>query len=112
MPPDINPAPASQASLTEGYSIEQANWRDMNALRHLEHACFPKDAWPLWDLIGVLAFSNVIRLKAVADGELVGFIAGDIRPDQGLAWIATIAVLPEYRRRGIGSSLLRSCEGQ
>lgn len=43
---------------------------------------------------------------------MVGFIAGDIRPSQHLAWIATIGVLPEYRGRGIARMLLGACEVQ
>ena len=45
--------------------IEPATWRDLNALRHLEKVCFPLDAWPLWDLVGVLTLPNVVRLKAM-----------------------------------------------
>jgi len=90
--------------------IEPATWRDLNALRHLEKVCFPKDAWPLWDLIGVLTLPNVVRMKAVAEGSMIGFIAGDVRTAQRMAWIATIGVLTEYRRRGIGKALLLACE--
>jgi ribosomal-protein-alanine N-acetyltransferase len=90
--------------------IEAASWRDLNPVRQLEAVCFPKDAWPLWDIIGVLTLPNVVRIKAADDGRLVGFIAGDLRQAQNLAWIATIGVLPEYRGQGIGSALLRACE--
>jgi ribosomal protein S18 acetylase RimI-like enzyme len=93
-------------------AIEAASWRDLSGLRHLESACFPKDAWPLLDLVGVLTLPAIIRLKAVVDNQLVGFIAGDVRSRQRMAWIATIGVLPEYRGQGIARSLLQACESQ
>jgi ribosomal protein S18 acetylase RimI-like enzyme len=92
--------------------IIPANLLDLNALRHVEKICFPKDAWPLLDLIAVLTFPGVIRLKAVEDGQMVGFIAGDPRPSEGFSWIATVGVLPEYRGKGYGRALLEACEAQ
>jgi len=96
----------------DGYAIEPATLRDLGTLRTVERICFPKDAWPLMDLVGVLTFPGVVRLKAVKANQMVGFVAGDIRRSEGLAWIATIAVLPEYRGQGIGAALLRACEAQ
>src|SRR3990172_2596319 len=93
-------------------SIEPATWRDLNAVRHIEQVCFPQDAWPLWDVIGVLALPNVLRLKALVGGEMAGFVAADIRWGKKEAWIATIGVLPAYRGRGIGAALLHACEQQ
>jgi ribosomal protein S18 acetylase RimI-like enzyme len=90
--------------------ILPANLRDLSQLRHVEQACFPQDAWPLLDLMAVLTFPEVVRLKAVADGRMVGFIAGDPRRSEGMAWIATLGVLPEYRRQGIARLLLLECE--
>ena len=92
--------------------IQVAGLRDLGALRRLENVCFEKDAWSILDLVAVLTWPDVIRLKAVADHEMIGFIAGDPRPSQGVGWIATIAVDPRYRRRGIGQALLRACEAQ
>jgi ribosomal-protein-alanine N-acetyltransferase len=92
--------------------IIPATIRDLNALRKLENACFEKDAWPLFDLIAVLTFPDVVRLKVAEDGRMIGFVAGDPRPSQGFSWIATIGVLPEYRRQGIGRDLLHACEAQ
>lgn len=91
-------------------AIEPASLRDLGPLREIERVCFPKDAWPLLDLIGVLAYPGVVRLKAVKDGQMVGFIAGDVRRSEGVAWIATVAVLPEQRGQGIGATLLEACE--
>jgi ribosomal-protein-alanine N-acetyltransferase len=92
--------------------ILPATFLDLNALVKLERTCFGADAWPLLDLIAVLTLANVVRLKAVEDGAMVGFAAGDPRPDEGFSWIATIGVTPQRRRRGIGRELLRACEAR
>lgn len=92
------------------FEILPATWRDLGELRRLERACFPVDAWPLLDLIGVLSFQNVVRLKAVIDGPMVGFVAGERRASEGIAWIATIGVLPTYQGKGIAAALLDACE--
>ena len=92
--------------------IVSASIRDLNALRSLERICFEKDAWSLFDLIAVLTYADVIRLKAVEDGNMIGFVAGDPRPSQGFSWIATIGVLPAYQRKGIGRALLHACEAK
>lgn len=92
--------------------IQNASLRDLGALRRLEQACFQKDAWPLLDLMAVLTWPDVIKLKAVEDGEMVGFVACDPRPSERTGWIATIGVDPRYQRRGIARALLRACENQ
>lgn len=93
-----------------GISINTASWRDLKALYDLERICFQLDAWPMLDILGVLTIPQVIRYKAEVKDDLVGFIAVDLRRSQQTAWIATLAVLPEYRKSGIGSTLLRTCE--
>ncbi len=90
--------------------IQTAGLLDLNALRKLERACFEKDAWSLLDLVAVLTWPEVIRLKVVEDAEMIGFAACDPRPSQSVAWIATLAVDPRWQRRGIGRMLLRACE--
>ena len=92
--------------------ILSANWRDLNPVRQLEQVCFPRDAWPLFDIVGVLTLPNVIRLKAVCGHEMVGFVAADLRQRERLAWIATIGVLPSFRRRGVGWNLMEACEAR
>ena len=92
------------------YTITEASILDLNSLHKLEKICFPQDAWPILDLIAVLTFPNVIRLKATVDGQMVGFIAGDPHQGEGIGWIATVGVLPEFRRNGIGKGLIAECE--
>ena len=93
-----------------GITIEPATWRDLKDLFQLEKDCFQLDAWPLLDILGVLTIPQVIRLKAVDQEKMVGFIAVDLRRSQQTAWIATLAVDPDYRKSGVGSTLLRISE--
>jgi len=41
---------------------------------------------------------------------MIGFVAGDPHPNDGWGWVATIAVDPNFRRRGVGTALLHACE--
>ncbi|MFQ5616039.1 MAG: GNAT family N-acetyltransferase [Anaerolineales bacterium] len=95
---------------TSAISIQPATWRDMGAFRQMEKLCFPMDAWSVLDIAAALTFPNTVRLKAVKDEAPVGFIVGDRRPSQNMAWIATLGVHPGHRRRGVGSALLYECE--
>lgn len=97
-------------SATSIYNIQTASWRDLFALSALEKICFSQDAWPLLELIGVLAIPGVVRLRAVVADEMVGFIAGDPRRHEKTGWILTLGVLPDWRRKGIAQALLRRCE--
>ena len=92
--------------------IQTASLLDLNSLWRLEKSAFAKDAWPLVDLIAVLTWPDYIRLKMVEEGEMIGFVSGDPRPSQSVAWISTIAVDPRWQRRGVGRLLLRACEEQ
>lgn len=76
----------------------------------LEKICFSRDAWPWIDCLAALTFPEIVRLKAVFEDRLIGFVIGDRRRREGLGWIATIGVHPDFRRQGIGRRLLSTCE--
>jgi len=100
----INPA-------CQSWSIKTADWRDFTQLNHLEKTCFKaEDFWPFWDLIGILTLTGMVRLKAVVGERMVGFIGGEKEPGRKLGWVTTLAVQPDYRRRGIAIALLKECE--
>ncbi len=99
-----------QSNSTRAFQIVRASWQDLNELRKLESICFGDDSWPLWDLIAVLTLPKIVRLKAQLGETMAGFIAGDPHPREKLGWIATLGVLPAYRRMGIAESLLAQCE--
>lgn len=92
--------------------VQPATWRDLRPLLELEKICFGRDAWPLLDTLAALTFPKTVRLKAIVDERVVGFIIGDRRRGNSLGWIASLGVHPDYRRRGIARSLLAACEGE
>lgn len=94
------------------FTIEEATFKDLGPLRQVEKECFGKDAWPLLDLIGVLVFPGIIRLKAVAGEEMAGFISGDGSRSGRVSWITTIGVRTKFRQQGIGRMLLTACEAR
>lgn len=54
-------------------------------------------------------------LVAVVDGQVVGTVAlkeKELVPFAGAPWLAGLFVLPHFRRRGIGASLLRAAENK
>lgn len=93
-------------------SIQEASWRDLGPVRQLEKLCFPLDSWPLLDILGVLTLPNVIRLKAIDNTEIIGFVAAETRRSQNIAWVATICVHPERRGQKIGENLMQECEAR
>jgi ribosomal-protein-alanine N-acetyltransferase len=95
---------------TQSIQIVRSTLRDIRAIRALEKECFGRDAWGYGELLFVFAALGAVRLKAVDADRLIGFICGDPRPADGFAWISTIGVHPDYRRRGIGARLLAECE--
>jgi ribosomal-protein-alanine N-acetyltransferase len=101
---------AAEVEFQARVAIAPANWRDWGAVMALEKLCFGRDAWSALDVAAALTLPDTVRLKAVIDDELIGLVVGDIRRRDQVGWIATIAVHPTHRRRGLGRRLLRACE--
>jgi len=91
-------------------TVSAATWRDWRSMMALEKLCFGRDAWSALDVAAALTFPDTVRLKAEFEDELIGVVVGDIRSRHNVGWIATIAVHPAHRRRGLGRRLLRACE--
>jgi ribosomal-protein-alanine N-acetyltransferase len=89
--------------------IEPAGWRDVMVVHRLSQICFGRYAWPWIDVLDALSSRRSVRLKAVRDDEIVGYVIGDQRSAEE-GWIASIAVHPDYRRRGLGNRLMELAE--
>ena len=85
---------------------------DYWAIARLEKESFGEDAWTALDMIPVLLNGDIFRCKAVSgsDGRLIAFAAAEFNRSAKTAFLLTIAVAAEARRRGLGSLLLRGCE--
>jgi ribosomal protein S18 acetylase RimI-like enzyme len=94
------------------YQIQTATLSDLNQLRELEKICFEKDAWPIIELVAVLILPGLVRYKIDIDGRMAGFIGGDAHRTEGIGWITTVGVRPEYRRLGLATQLLSACENE
>lgn len=95
-----------------GYVLRRATLRDVRAVRRLERAIFPLDAYPYFDLVLLFLWPTIRNLKIVApDGTLAGFAAGiPARRVRDRAWIVTIGIAPVHQRRGLGAWLLDASE--
>ncbi|MEX0787646.1 MAG: GNAT family N-acetyltransferase [Anaerolineales bacterium] len=53
---------------------------------------------------------GTVRLKAEVSDRLIGLAVGERWSGNRQGWIASLAVHPDYQRRGIGKRLLEACE--
>jgi ribosomal protein S18 acetylase RimI-like enzyme len=107
----INEEKNKSNTTSPNWDIQPADWRDYTQFHQLTKHCFdPKDLWPFWDLLGALTLPGMVRIKAMSDGRMVGFLGGEREPMKRRGWVTTLAVLPLYRRQGIARALLKAGE--
>ena len=94
------------------------NWRirdfhsaDLDGILHLWESLKATSVEPVYALSEVLASCEKDHaVVAVQGDQVVGAAIGRAAHDQG--WIVFLATLPEYRGRGIGTSLLAAVENR
>lgn len=89
--------------------IRQARLRDYFQVRQVFKDSFGRDAWSSLDIALALLTPGAVKLLALNGDDARGFAIGDRRGSK-VGWVAAIGVVPEARRRGIGSRLLAECE--
>ncbi|MDR6987682.1 ribosomal-protein-alanine N-acetyltransferase [Paenarthrobacter nitroguajacolicus] len=88
-----------------GVSLRDMTETDIPAVEMLERRLFPVDAWPLQMFFDELAQPETRRyIVAEVAGEIVAY-AG-LMCIEPIADVQTIAVVPEFEGRGIGSAVL------
>ena len=94
------------------------NWRirdfhsaDLDGILHLWESLKESNVEPVYALSEVLASCEKDHAVVAVQGEqVVGAAVGRAAHDQG--WIVFLATLPEFRGRGIGTSLLAAVENR
>jgi ribosomal-protein-alanine acetyltransferase len=80
--------------------------RDLPHIMRVERASFGKDAWPI-DVFEEYAIGFAqLFLVAISGARTVGYSIAAV--SRGSGELASIAVLPRYRGRGIATSLLKA----
>ena len=83
---------------------------DISAVQRLDQEAFGVDAWSLLDFAGLFSFRGIKKFTALVDGNFAGFAASEYDSSEKAVCLMTLAVRPEYRRRGIGTALIKACE--
>jgi [ribosomal protein S18]-alanine N-acetyltransferase len=89
----------------DGVTLRDMTADDITAVEVLERRLFPVDAWPMQMFFDELAQVDTRRyVVAEARGQIVGY-AG-LMCIEPIADVQTIAVVPEFEGKGIGSAIL------
>lgn len=83
--------------------IRQFKKSDLPELQLIERVCFKREAYPPELFLSYSILHPNTFLVAELEGKVIGYTIG--RKLDELAEVISIAVLPEFRRRGIGSAL-------
>ncbi|MCK4910329.1 MAG: ribosomal protein S18-alanine N-acetyltransferase [Thermodesulfovibrionales bacterium] len=79
---------------------------DLTLIDEVERSCFPGNPWSIESLRASILRDRSICLAAFVDGDVVGYaLASCAAPE---AEMLKVAVLPGYRRQGIGQRLVRA----
>jgi ribosomal protein S18 acetylase RimI-like enzyme len=100
------------------HSIVRAAEEDAQPIWELQRCAYQTEAVlyndysipPLVETLETLQslFSQICILKAVVDSRIVGAVRASLK--SGTCYVGRLIVHPDYRRRGIGSDLLRAIE--
>lgn len=93
--------------------IRRAEITDLKAIYEIEKECFQEDAFPLSYIAYFLKEKEFITLVTFLRDKVIGYVTAclkDYYEGERAGHIYSIAVKPEYRRRGVGSRLLEEVE--
>lgn len=84
-------------------TVEKMNESHLDDVAEIENACF-SHPWRRKDLEAQLSLDTSHFIVAAVNGRAVGYMGLQIFSGEG--YVTNVAVLPEYRRRGIAETLI------
>lgn len=84
-------------------TVEKMNESHLDDVAEIENACFAHP-WSREDLEAQLSIDTSHFIVASLNGRAVGYMGLQIFSGEG--YVTNVAVLPEYRRRGIAETLI------
>lgn len=86
--------------------LRRAGADDIDRIAEMEKVCFPEDPWSREMVAAEFSGLNPTRYYAAEEaGQIVAYAGIWVIPPEG--YITNVAVLPECRRKGIASAVLR-----
>jgi ribosomal protein S18 acetylase RimI-like enzyme len=87
--------------------IRKATLKDREKVRELCVSAVGHDDYVIFMLDGLIR--RAATMIALDEGKVIGMMAYHRQMD-GSAWISSARTHPDYRRRGVATSIMRSCE--
>lgn len=91
------------------YMVRRAGVQDVQAIARIEAACFSAPWSEALILAGLQKKTDLFYIAACG-GEIAGYIGLNRVLDE--SYLYNLAVLPQFRRRGVGEALLRHACGE
>ena len=93
-----------------GIVVREARPRDLDAIARLENESFETDRVSRRSLREFLRAAHRPVIVAFIDDELAGYALVSLRKASRAVRIYSLAVDPQFARRGVGRALLQACE--
>jgi ribosomal-protein-alanine N-acetyltransferase len=98
-------SPVDDPVVSPAVVCRQAVAGDIDALVELDRLCFGRRAWPVrawWEVVTLPEWTTLVLTEG---GQVIA--ASVLLPAAPVSWLASLAVRPGSRRRGLGRALLR-----
>jgi ribosomal protein S18 acetylase RimI-like enzyme len=104
---ELPDAPLPSDDSAPGFVLRDVKPQDAQAIVELEDAAFPTPALTIDEVRDALKTAAFYRvLEEPATGQVAGTLLGDARAG-ATGYVGTLAVHPNYHRRGLGEAMLR-----